>query len=85
MRYPTRKVWNGWAETEVEMTPEEYQASLDRSKDSISWYLSSGNRRDQEYGSYLSSWFSEEICDGGTFSQKLQWHRLPMTMNTYFS
>lgn len=85
MNYPTKIVFNGWTEQEVEMTPAEYEESLNSYRNKIEKLLSSKSRRDNEYGSYLERWFSEDICDGFPFSTKYKFHYLPMCMNVYFN
>lgn len=65
-------------------TPEEYSKDINNYKLLIERYISSKNRRDREYGDYLKKWFSEEICDGATYSDKIKWHKLPMSINVYF-
>lgn len=84
MNYPTKTVFNGWIEQEVEMTSAEYEKCVNNYRNKINKLLSSNSRVDNEYGCYLKKWFSEDVCDGFPFSMKYKLHKLPMSMNVYF-
>lgn len=61
-----------------------YEEKLERYKARIPTYLNSKYRREREYGSYLKKWFSEEVCDGGTYAEKVARKQSPMSYNIYF-
>ena len=59
-------------------------------EEELQWYRyyierekNSPYRRVQEYVSYLTCWFSENVCDGAPFSLKYKCKRLPMSYNVY--
>ena len=60
-----------------------YESELQWYRDYIEREKSSPYRRVQEYVSYLTCWFSENVCDGAPFSLKYKWKRLPMSYNVY--
>ena len=60
-----------------------YEEKLQWYRDYIERKKNSPYRREQEYVSYLTCWFSENVCDGAPFSLKYKWKRLPMSYNVY--
>lgn len=62
-----------------------YEEKLDWYYGRIQILINSKYRRDREYGNYLLKWFSEEVCDGGTYAEKVARKQTPMSYNVYFS
>ena len=60
-----------------------YEEELQWYRNYIEREKNSPYRRVQEYVSYLTCWFSENVCDGAPFSLKYKWKRLPMRYNVY--
>lgn len=62
-----------------------YDQQLNWFKNYINNHADATNRREREYVSYLTRWFSSTIiCDGGTFEKKYNRKQLPMSYNQYF-
>lgn len=84
MSYPKKEIVSEWGEVLfIEMTPEEYEETLEAYKKKVAFFLNSKYRKENEYGQYLKRWFSEVDCDGAPFSLKYKWHRLPMSYIQY--
>ena len=62
-----------------------YDEKLDWYRNYVVKHTNATSRRDKEYVSYLTRWFSNDInCDGGTFDRKYSRKQLPMSYNEYF-
>lgn len=79
MKFPMIETQYGYRE----MTEEEYETTL-------AWYKKKlggtpTSRRDKEYLSYLTCWFSDKRCDGlDSYNMRYNLRRLPMSLNVYF-
>lgn len=87
MNYPMKEVYDVFGGSAYrEMTPLEYEATLDRYRDIIEQDKDSTSRRVQEYVDYLRRWFGDGKCDGwDSFEKRYTMHQLPMSYNIYFN
>ena len=82
--YPLIEKFDGFSTRYEEMTPEQYNETLERFRASIEGYRNSTSRRQREYGSYLNRWFGDSFCDGiGSVDERVRLHKLPMSCNVY--
>lgn len=87
MKYPMKEVRDIWSGGTIyrEMTPSEYQESIEWFRDCAERYRDEKPRRYQEYVAYLDRWFGNGKCDGwNSFEERYARHELPMSMNVYF-
>lgn len=84
MSYPMKEINTPFGTSYKEMTPQEYEKSLDFYRSQIEIYSSREGRLNHEYGNYLKRWFSDKPCDGmKSYEMRYRFHRLPMAANTY--
>lgn len=87
MSYPMKEVRVDFGNSSPvyrEMTPQEYEKSLNFYRMQMEAYSLSSARLSREYGSYLKRWFSNERCDGlENYEMRYRLHKLPMAFNTY--
>jgi len=87
MSYPMKEVRVDFGNSSPvyrEMTPQEYEKSLNFYRMQMEAYSLSSARLSCEYGSYLKRWFSDGECDGlENYEMRYRLHKLPMAFNTY--
>ena len=87
MSYPMKEVRVDFGNSSPvyrEMTPQEYEKTLNFYRMQMEAYSLSSARLSREYGSYLKRWFSNEECDGlENYKMRYRLHQLPMSFNTY--
>lgn len=87
MSYPMKEVKCDFGNSSPlyrEMTPQEYEKSLNFYRLLIEAYSLSSVRLSREYGSYLKCWFSDQSCDGcENYEMRYRLHKLPMSFDDY--